>query len=251
MTFADITGPTRQSGNQTIYQYCPKCGDSKWHFYLNAATGGYSCFKCGTHGYVDGAPIPPETPKEYTWEPIDPPPTIPLSEEARRYLRQRGVDHELAGHLGLRETEHEARIYVPYRDETGALVFWTARSFRGEEPKYKNLSGTKHPLWFCGIQRATPVLVEGVFDAVAIAKVGFLGVALGGKTVARHQWPALRRALDPDSMVHVCLDGDATKGAIELSDKLTLAGFTISVVMLPDGRDPAAMPPNELLRALL
>jgi hypothetical protein len=254
MTLADFTGPSRPSGDQTNYQHCPACGDSGWHCYVGP-DGGWDCKRCGARGYIEGAvPISlPTTETEHEWAPIDPPETDPLTDEAYRYLHDRGIDRILAGYLGLRMLRGEDRLYIPYPDpESGALLFWSGRALAHDaRPKYFHSPGRPCPIWQTGLPNALPVLVEGIFDAVAVAMAGFRGIALSGKRPTGPQWSQLRRVLRRDVVVRVCLDGDAIRESIRLSQELGLAGYASYIVPLEDGQDPGGMSPDELMEVLL
>jgi DNA primase len=169
--------------------------------------------------------------------------------EALVYLRGRGIGRKSAEALGMRLLP-PGRIYIPYFNNMGDPIYWTARSFDGREPKYLNKSGVPAPPWHMGADDFSPVLVEGVFDAIAATTVGFHGIALGGKKVSRPQWPVLERMLHKDLMVRVCLDGDAVPESLKLSEELSLRGYVAQPIFLDAGQDPGGMDPGKLLEVL-
>lgn len=252
----DFGGPSKRAGSQTRYKICPACGDNRWHCYLGD-DGGWDCKKCGCEGYIEGAvaagPALDTSLSSYEWRAIDPPPTRPLDAETLRYLTQRGVDRELAAHLGLRRLRDENRVYIPYRNEAGELIYWSGRSMDDTDPKYRHLSGIPHPLWYCGLPHAAPVVVEGVFDAIAVARLGFRGVAIGGKKISRHQWPRFKDLMVDriSDVIYIVLDGDAIPEAVALSEQLGLAGYPTCVIPLDPGEDPGGMDQEELFRRLV
>ena len=94
---------------------------------------------------------------------------------------------------------------------------------------------------------ATPVLVEGPFDALAVtaARAGrYVGLAPCGTAFTCGQAAALQRAADlAGREVLLAFDGDsagvrAAGGAVELLDRLDAR---VSVLVVPDGTDPGAL----------
>ena len=46
----EIAGSPREANGELVFPKCPFCGDTKGHFYVEAATGRYHCFKCNAGG---------------------------------------------------------------------------------------------------------------------------------------------------------------------------------------------------------
>lgn len=94
---------------------------------------------------------------------------------------------------------------------------------------------------------ATPVLVEGPFDALAVTAAGagkYVGLAPCGTAFTCGQAAALQRIVDlTDRDVLIAFDGDsagvrAAGGAVELALNLDARA---SVLVVPDGADPATL----------
>ena len=251
-SLSDFHGECRSSGNQLVYN-CPEC-DGKFKLYINPDTGLYCCFKCGLKGKVEmgGAADVNEAGREimglmvgqpgYTQGEVELPPFHALSPRAERYMMRRGITLETVKKLGIVEWEDKYRILFPYWDDQGQLVYWNGRSFSdqlAQGPKYIAAPG-KHPLYVlepetpCFMEAPT-VIVEGVFDAIAVhlAAPNLRAVALGGKSLPRYLRPALTKAVGRGS-IRIGLDPDALAAAFTLHTQI--GG---EIIDLPD--DPADM----------
>lgn len=218
----------------------------------------------------------PETP---VWEEIELPPWHELTGAATRYLRRRGIDEELSRKLGLVEWEDKSRILFPYFDRQGQLIYWNSRRFSermGEGPKYLTAPG-RHPLYvlrsrWCPHCEVTQeacedevlyhsgwaygpkhpprplVLVEGVFDAIAVWRAGFDAVALGGKSLPRYLVSDLLTLVDESGILVVMLDPDALDAALRIRNVL-FDRVHVKVVPLMY-KDPGDMSPEEIKEAL-
>jgi DNA primase len=154
------------------------------------------------------------------------------------------------------------RITFGIRNPTGDLVGFTARSApgtSGDVPKYLNTPATaiydkgavlfglaeQHPALAAD---ATPVLVEGPFDVLAVAvshqgrAAPLAAVAACGTALTRTQALALRAASDSESLV-VGFDSDrAGDRAAAAAYELLRPHFArLRAVELPVGSDPAEM----------
>ena len=146
------------------------------------------------------------------------------------------------------------RIVIPYFDESGALIYWNSRLYSdrlGHGPKYMAAPG-KHPLFRAPLfTREAPsgklAICEGVFDAIAIASVGYGALALGGKSLPRYLRPQLLRECANVSRLLVCLDPDAMADALKLRSQLSDV-CDPRIVLLP--HDPADMDPLALKEKL-
>ena len=259
-----LSGPSRSSGDQINYQNCSICGSDGWKLYLNPATGAYFCFAGHHHagGKVDvgldgdnpGAQLLrllSAAPERLEWPEVEMPPFHTLSRQAARYLEKRGIDTAMQQRLGLVEWEGQHRVLVPYF-RNGDLVFWTSRRYSkrlGEGPKYWSQGGAK-PLYTPFLRGAPPtklVLVEGVFDALAVANAGYHPVALGGKSLPVFHRKELLTLANGYGTIVVLLDEDALAKALELRDDLQ-ARFTqpVQLKMVPHGVDPGDMTPDQI-----
>lgn len=251
---------------------CPFCvavsgrEDKRWSLGIQAESGFYHCFRCGTAGRLrvdvealtgheqaidapdeDQGPIDPPEGFEPLWR--DPALTASCASSARRYLRERGFGRATwqRAQLGLTfDGLARNRIVIPVLDTEGETwLGWIARDWTGVAvPKYLYPSGMprgtilyEHRALF--IETDDPVLVvEGGFDAMP-----YLGdaVACLGKP-SKWQKEALKLAKRP---VAICLDGDAWEEAYALSMQLRLDEVNACFVRLPPKEDPCSMAQKE------
>lgn len=257
-----FTGDYRSSGSQINYQHCPVCGSDSWRTYLDPETGMWFCF-VGHHnagGKVDldldgdnlGASLlrmlaGRDGPLE--WPEIELPPFHPLSRQAARYLDKRGIDAAVAARLGMVEWEDNHRILIPYFQD-GDLVYWTSRRYStklGQGPKYWSQGGAK-PLYrpfLGGAPSEKLVLVEGVFDAIAVERAGYHAVALGGKSLPKYHMKQLLTLAAGYGTIVVLLDEDALAKAIDLREDIQARlAQPIRIVSPPSGMDAGDLTPD-------
>lgn len=264
-TMADFGGPSRESGGQIVFKNCPVCGSTRWKLYVNADTGYWFCHSpshsgggkvdCGLALAGRGRKLLSERALQSqpeTWHPMPMPRYEPLSRRALRYLMARGISERHAARLGIVEMQERMRVVVPYFGPDGELIYWSARAYSSMEdgPKYLAASG-RHPLYVRPnwTPASTLVLVEGVFDAIAVeAHTGLPCCALGGKYLPRYLESDLL-GLGSSRLV-LLLDPDALGDAIKLRSRLQTKR-QVSIVPLPVGQDPADLGPElkEILHA--
>ena len=252
----DFSGPSRDSGTQTNYQFCPVCGDARWKLYLDPMRGFWYCFSCEARGCVEisanretwATTVLDHLAGKFSrmgaahWPEMELPEWEPLSRKATRYLARRGIDADLARKLGIVERVGRLRIIIPYFGPDGSIIYHTARAYSNfeEGPKYLTAGG-RHPLfvlpdWHQGDEL---VIVEGVLDAIMVhAHTARRVVALGGKSLPVYLRPELL-ALAKDR-IDIALDSDALASALTLKSKLP-QHLDVRIVMLPDGEDPASL----------
>jgi hypothetical protein len=119
----------------------------------------------------------------------------------------------------------------------------------------------KHPLYVPRREVLRPkiVLVEGVFDAIAIAQhTDCHAIALGGKSLPSYLRKDLKKEVQRviievgvKPILYVMLDGDAQVSTIKLCNTLPpLPIANLLAVTLHNGYDPASLPIDELRSAL-
>lgn len=256
-TFADFGGPNRTSGGQVVFQNCPVCGNRRWKVYVNPDTGFWFCHApehsgggkvdCGLQlagrgrAFLESLALQPST----KWHPMPLPAYEPLGRRALRYLMARGISERRAARLGIVEMQDRMRIVVPYYGPDGEVIYWSARAYSKMEdgPKYLAASG-RHPLYVRPdwLPTRTLVLVEGVFDALAVEEHTGLDVcALGGKYLPRYLEHDLLR-IGVRRLV-VLLDPDALADAIKLRSRM-MTKREVKIIPLPLGKDPADLGPD-------
>jgi|GEM_PF-1001443 len=157
------------------------------------------------------------------------------------HLKAQAVDLALAKAAGvIREDGRDFffdRVVIPYL-QRGRVVYLSGRALNGIEPKYLHLPKPR-VIYNSDALRGDDdlILCEGVFDALALAQVGYPNViALNGTTLDTNYLDAVRK----HTCVFVFLDANATgkAHARELAEQI---GAEARVVSLPDGADdPAA-----------
>jgi hypothetical protein len=241
------------------------CGDDRYKTFVNPENGKWICFSgaCGARGVVDmGMAAEPRAAGQdildtlersfqkaglFEWEEIDLPPFHELTFPARRYLKCRGIDEESTRRLGLVEWEDMSRILIPFFSNRGALIYWTSRRYSdelGHGPKYLTAPG-KHPLFVREGSSTILVIVEGVFDALAVERAGYSAVALGGKSLPTYLVRNLLTLAGGYDTIVVALDSDALDAALRIRAQLS-DRMAVKIVTPPTGRDPGDMSPAEI-----
>lgn len=271
----DFGGEFRTSGNQINYRVCPVCGSDNWKLYVNPETGMWFCH-AGQHGaggqvevgrqlrvqeegatilrLLDGPDIQGPTGE------VELPPFGELSRGARRYLARRGFSDEEIKTLGIVEWEDEYRVLIPYFDDQGRLVYWNSRRYSdnlGDGPKYKTAPG-KHPLYVpeC-TDDGVAVIVEGVFDALAVRRhTTHTAIALGGKFLPKYLRKPLRKVLSGVMLsvqgeTIIALDGDAMAQSLRLAKSMPAPPRTaVRLAHFDYGEDPGSVSPERLREVL-
>jgi DNA primase len=180
--------------------------------------------------------------RELITQPVKLPETVPLTDEATEWLLNRGITVPATyGFAEGAEGMLEGRIVIPFcRPSDFQPVYWQARSYKSRLPKYFNAPATPRALYYLPAPAsATLVLVEGVFDAIAIRQLASLDVAaLLGTSL---DITAGRMLLDiAPARIVVWLDRDALPKAIKLASKLRgLLGTEVGMVFSTSSKDPA------------
>jgi len=269
-------------GQKWIRVPCPFCADDghtdrKHSLGVSAATGFYTCFRCGTKGRLLEPPDPHaaqereldlakgeepaaafEPPEEY----------IPLSsqtgrrslslEPARAYLKRRGVDERAwkRYQIGAAVDGYWAgRIIVPMlAHEDERWLGWIARLWAGPFPNAEGRAALKY-LYPKGMPRGRTfwnhaellretkrplLIVEGVFDALPHADNA---IACLGKP-SHYQVAWLYEARRP---LVACLDADAWRESWALAARLRFDGLRAGFVKLAGKTDPNQIAPDVLL----
>lgn len=141
------------------------------------------------------------------------------------------------------------RVTIPIRSVRGGLIAFGGRSVGDETPKYLNspesaIFSKSHVLF--ALDRAVrafgqtgrAIVVEGYFDCLALHQAGLTEtVATLGTTLSEHHARELARRCP---RVVVCFDGDAAGRQAAVNSVRTLLGanLDVSVLLLPQGRDP-------------
>lgn len=158
---------------------------------------------------------------------------LPSSNSVRRaaleYLRSRRLDD--SGLLVCTRGRYRNRIIIPYRDKSGALVYYNARYIgdAGSNLRYlgppKELGVGKGDVLFVPrwpAEGSKIYITEGEFDAMSLAQAGFNSAALGGKAMTQKQMTMLS-----DFSPVLCLDADSAGGGATASIAKTMMGHGV------------------------
>lgn len=160
---------------------------------------------------------------------------------AVRYLKSRNItrDDILRYNIGYCENgKYRNRIIIPSYDKDGNLNFFAARDFLNSSYlKYLLPEWSKDVIGFeLFINWNEPItLVEGPLDAITVRRNA---IPLFGKIIS----PSLKEAIFEYDVikVNVCLDDDAMKNALEISNYLSNQGIDVSLIKL-GGHDPSSL----------
>lgn len=155
------------------------------------------------------------------------------------YLKKRGLtrDDILRYNIGYCNSgEYKNRIVIPSYDSKGDLNFFVTRTyFDNGGMTYKNCPYSKDIIGFeLFVNWDEPItLVEGPFDAFSVRKNV---IPLFGKIVSS----TLKQSLIEYGVekVNVCLDDDALKDSLYISENLISQGIEVNLIRL-DGKDPS------------
>jgi DNA primase len=185
------------------------------------------------------------------------------------HLREKGWPDTLIEASGLaRRTRRGVftdafrdRVMLPIRSGDGAVVAFIGRASPHapeRAPKYLNSpsnclynkSAVLFGLWEAHeplADGATPVIVEGPFDAIAVTLAGdgrHVGVAPCGTALTTEHAAALRRSADLNATgITVAFDSDGAghRAAVRAYHVLSSSGITLTWLMSPTGSDPASV----------
>ena len=264
-----VLGSSGKQKSDNIPYHCPFCNHHKRKLEVNIVTQHWHCWVCNAAGrkihtlfrkltvdrskFVRLAELIEDVqikskytstntpvvtlPLEYKslWEQR----TDPEFRNAFHYLAKRGITLTdiLKYRIGYCDTgQYEGKIIIPSYDDAANLNYFVARAYYKDDTlKYKNPSISKNVVGFeLHVDWKQPiVLVEGVFDAIAIRRNA---IPLFGKTIS----DVLKLRLVEKSVKHIyiCLDQDARKQALEAAEYFMANGIHVYFVDLPDS-DPA------------
>ena len=159
------------------------------------------------------------------------------------------IDRRESGGFYARLTE---RITFPIYSASGAIVGFGGRTITNHPAKYINSPQTKlfnKSQLLYGYAKAKEsiyknkklIVCEGYLDVIMFHQAGFTeAVATLGTALTAEHLPILRKG---EPHIVLAYDGDkaGVAAALKASILLTASGFDGSVVLFPDGKDPADM----------
>lgn len=164
---------------------------------------------------------------------------LAIEKQALNFLVKRNISYEeiLKYNIGYCiEGTYQNRIIIPSYDENYNLNYFVARTFEKDNPiKYRNPTFSKDiiPFEFYINWNLPIILVEGVFDALAIKRNV---IPLLGGQISNNLMKKLVSAQVKE--IYIVLDKDAFNKSIEYCEKLINFNKTIYLVELK-GKDPS------------
>lgn len=255
---------------------CPFCNDKRFHMGVHVATGAYSCWRCGTHGWiydlvqallgVDPAEMKRMGKGYFTLDAnllpqrkrktrpdgtvLEFPKTFQdLTDVYLRYMTERGYDISIAQRYRLRcadlvDNMWKFRIIIPFYIDD-CLVSWTGRTIIPNlDPRYKNLSNkeslidVRTTLFNIDALSKKSILVEGAFD---VFRIGGATAAIIGLEYTNAQIAAIKSKGVEECTIIFDGEAGAYKRANELAKALNMMGIDSSVIRLPEGADPGSL----------
>lgn len=263
-----ILGSPKRQGNSEYYYYCPFCHHHNRKLAVNIATGKWHCWVCGKAGRTLVAlarmmKLDRDTQEKLRTEPREDRPTAyqPLAKLPDEYRPLWGITnpsfearralHYAIKTRGLRESdlfqyqigycadgEYAHRLIVPSFDDIGQLNFFVGRDYLGRPKAYHSPRASKDIIPFdLYINWDYPViLVEGVFDAIAVRRNA---IPLLGKILSK----SLReKILLRSKEVYIALDLDARADAEKMAKRLKRDKDTLIVKLVPmSDKDPGVL----------
>ena len=268
----------RKGGSQLLY-HCPFCKESKtipkmeicldqndfgrWHCWICNAKGGsitqlFRKVKANRSYLIELYSITKDEDclkkRKYTrkkredeivlpseFKPMCVPSNDPEYRNALRYLKGRGItrDDILRYNIGYCEDgEYRNRIVIPSYDAEANLNYFVTRTYYNSVGlKYKNCPYSKDIVGFeLFVNWDEPItLLEGPFDGISVRRNA---IPLFGKIMSQ----ALKEALIDNGVtnVNVCLDNDAMRDALYISEFLVAQGIEVNLIKMGE-KDPSVM----------
>lgn len=177
-----------------------------------------------------------------------------VAKAARRYVKKRGFDLNEVAMKGWgygTQGKYFGYLIIPFHEE-GKLVYFNARLFIGNGPKYNNpeTSDTGLGKSFIIYNKDALYMYRMVYiceGTINAETMGERGIASGGKAVSRYQINEIIKS--PVERIIILLDPDAKDRAIDLALKL-VNYKKVKVVYLPEGKDVNDIGRNKTLRLI-
>lgn len=164
-----------------------------------------------------------------------------LAKSARNYVTKRGFNVKEVAMSGWgygTQGKYFGYLIIPFH-ENGKLVYFNARLFIGNGPKYNNpdVSDTGLGKSFIIYNKDALYMYKTVYlceGAINAQTMGEKGIASGGKAISRYQVNEIIKS--PVERVIILFDPDAKDRAIDLAFKL-INYKKVKVIFLPEGKD--------------
>lgn len=170
------------------------------------------------------------------------------------YLKRRGIDENVARYFHIGYCQYgimKNRIAIPILNTNKDIVAFCGRAIDHTTPKYlfpKNFHKSKY---LFNIQNIIPYapkpvfIVEGFFDCIYIAKLGFDSIALMGASISKEQLNLLK----PIKRFYILmLDGDDTgrEAMPKVHKYMLMENLKVKAVYLGENMEPEQMDDDHL-----
>lgn len=254
---------------EVFVEVCWFCANPRWNLQLDPTHGRFICWACGTGkgerldrilqdrlGHevylptgrrLSGAPAPPKPQAlDFAHRAIHDVPS------AAHYLARRGLPLDVAERyqwVVCTEPTHQlqGRLVAPIPDFwTGNIMGYLGRTYTNQRPKYLTTLRTRMIAGYRVRSTWTPcIIVEGLFDAIAVHRAGYHAAALLGTSAP--QLKEFGARLSVETPLVIMLDGAAWDRAQQLRWALQVVrSVPVSLVSLPQEKDPADLQPETL-----
>lgn len=177
-----------------------------------------------------------------------------IAKSARNYVTRRGFDFNVLSRMGwgyCTKGKYFGYLIIPFH-EHGRLVYFNARLFLGNGPRYNNPDTSESGLGksFIIYNRDALDIYSSCFiceGAINAATMGERGIAMSGKAVSRYQINLLIKS--PCKRFILLLDPDAKEYALDLAFKLQ-PFKKVKVIFLPEGKDVNDLKRKEVLKLI-
>lgn len=177
-----------------------------------------------------------------------------LAKSARAYIKSRGFDPEELSKAGWgygTKDKYFGYLIIPFH-ENGSLVYFNARLFLGNGPRYNNPDTSDSGLGksFIIYNKDALYMYKSVFiceGAINAQTMGERGIASGGKAISRYQINEIIKS--PVERITILFDSDAKDKAIDLGLKL-VQYKKVRVVLFNDERDVNDLGKQETLKMI-
>lgn len=175
-----------------------------------------------------------------------------LANIARAYVKKRGFDVEELSKAGWgygTKGKYFGYLIIPFH-ENGELIYYNARLFIGNGPRYNNPEVGESGIGksFIIYNRDALFMYNSVFlceGAINAQTMGPRGIASGGKSISRYQINLIIKS--PVKRVIILYDSDAKLQAINLA--MQLVNYKkVKVVFMPEDKDCNDLGRKETLR---
>ena len=240
-------------GNQIILKYCPFCNDDNYNIEFSIEKGIFHCWVCSFSGTVYKFLILNNLPLEKDDWKVSFVRYIKAGDELsidsfvsidyvkyKHFFISKGLELQDVKKYRLLYSnygKYKNKLVIPLY-EGNKLVYFVTRDLT-VKGKYYNMKRSKVdilPYYLGEKNRYWLYLLEGVFDALSVNKLGFSAGILLGSNISEPQIEKIKRF--GFKRVVICLDGDLKEKAIELYDRIKKFNIDCRIIFILGEEDP-------------